>query len=124
MFMLLHRVVTISLSCTHAPCTETVPLEVSGIGCTKTKQKIPTGAGIREKVVHVVCNPRPVETEMESVVFGPLTIAEGAVAAEVQDVHKSWDQEAEGLSRACLRDANHVTLRHRCGPRLCLDDRW
>ncbi|MBT25801.1 MAG: hypothetical protein CML60_05335, partial [Rhodobacteraceae bacterium] len=67
---------------TDAPCTAPIPVEVSGIGCTKTKQKIPTGAGIREKVVHVVCNPRPVETALESAVFGPLTIAEGAVAAE------------------------------------------
>ena len=44
-----------------------MPVKVSGIGCTKTKQKIPTGAGIREKVVHVVCNPRPAETALDAI---------------------------------------------------------
>jgi len=63
-----------------AHCTSKVPVNVLGLGCTRTRTKDGTKHGTRRKDVYVVCATRPIKATAETVAFGPFHIHAGAKA--------------------------------------------
>jgi len=99
-------------------CEVKVPSEVKGIGCTKTMERVSTGDGMRERVVYVVCNPRPASSTAEMAEFGPITVAATAFGDSVYDVcycatachdRMSWEKVAGSLTVAKAEYAWTVT---------------